>query len=122
MLLYFIKYGKILKGEFVSESKRGTGAWLKVEWKKKNVLVSYSKCFKTEEEAQRELNEIIRRKHHKEAVRHKKFMENQKEIEYVMEKIYREFGIEVKCLNKPVLKEDAWRFYYRLKKDYKSLK
>lgn len=51
--IYFINNNKIFKGEIQKESKRGTSVWIKPinSERKKNMLVSYSKIFKTFDEA-----------------------------------------------------------------------
>lgn len=51
--IYFINNNKVFKGEIQKESKRGTSVWVKPinSERKKNMLVSYSKIFKTFDEA-----------------------------------------------------------------------
>lgn len=50
--IYFINNNKVFKGEIQKESKRGTSVWVKPinSERKKNMLVSYSKIFKTFDE------------------------------------------------------------------------
>ena len=52
MEVYFVHNTTILKGIIQKKSKRGTSAWIKPinTQRKKNMLVSYSKIFKTLEE------------------------------------------------------------------------
>ncbi|MDU3843684.1 MAG: hypothetical protein E7G71_02235 [Clostridium perfringens] len=116
MEVYVIRENKIYKGKIVKPSKKGMAAWVKIDSKSKLLLVSYSNCFKTEKEAILELNRINKIKENKEA----KFKEDQKEIDDVLGKIYKEFGIEIRLLEGPVLIEEAEELYYNLCKNNKS--
>lgn len=112
MYTYFIRDNKIYKGKIIKTNKRGTTAIIDSNISNKNILVSLSNCFKEESEAIEELNRRKQIEENKEV----KFQIEQKEIDDILEKIYREFGVEIRMLDRPVLLEDAEEMYNRIKK------
>ncbi|MDC4245567.1 hypothetical protein [Clostridium perfringens] len=112
MDVYFIRDNKIYKGKVIKTNKRGTAVIIDSNASSKNILVSLSNCFKEESEAIEELN---RRKQIEENKRIK-FAIEQKEIDNILEKILREFGVEIRILDRPVLLEDAEEMYNKIKK------
>lgn len=101
--IYFLRDNKIYKGVIVKPSKRGTAAWVKVDNKSKLLLVSLCKCFKTRKEADKELN----RKNKIKINKKDKLKQEQREIDIILERIYKRFGIEIRFLDRPVLLEEA---------------
>lgn len=112
MYTYFIRDNKIYKGKIIKTNRRGTAAIIDSNILNKNILVSLSNCFKNKSEAIEELN---RRRQIEENERIK-FAIEQKEIDNILEKIHREFGIEIRILDRPVLLEDAEEMYNKIKK------
>lgn len=112
MYTYFIRDNKIYKGKIIKTNRRGTAAIIDSNISNKNILVCLSNCFKKESEAIEELNRRKQIKENKEI----KFQLKQKEIDNILEKIYREFGIEIRMLDRPVLLEDAEKLYNKIKR------
>ena len=116
MGIYFIKDNKVYKGKTIKLSKRGTAIWVKSNILDKNVLVSIEKCFETESDAVNFLNKEINRKIKVKENKEAKFKEEQKEIDDILGKIYKEFGIEIRLLERPVVLSEAKKLYYNLKR------
>lgn len=112
MDVYFIRNNKVYNGKIIKTNKRGTAAIIDSNISSKNILVSLSNCFKNKSEAIEELN---RRRQIEENERIK-FAVEQKEIDNILEKIHREFGLEIRMLDRPVLLEDAEKLYNKIKK------
>lgn len=112
MYTYFIRDNKIYKGKIIKTNRRGTAAIIDSNILNKNILVSLSNCFKEESEAIKELSRRKQIEENKEV----KFQLEQKEIDNILEEIHREFGIEIKMLDRPVLLEDAEELYNKIKR------
>jgi hypothetical protein len=112
MYTYFIRDNKIYKGKIIKTNRRDTAAIIDSNILNKNILVSLSNCFKEESKAIEELNRQKQIAENKEI----KFQLKQKEIDNILEKIYREFGVEIRILDRPVLLEDAEKLYNKIKK------
>lgn len=112
MDVYFIRNNKVYNGKIIKTNKKGTAAIIDSNISSKNILVSLSSCFKEESKAIEELNRRKQIAENKEI----KFQLEQKEIDNILEKIYREFGVEIRILDRPVLLEDAEEMYNKIKK------
>lgn len=114
--MYYVRNGMVLSGEVVKETKRGTAVFIKSA-EGEDVLVSYSKLFRLESEAREYLASKQRAKEQKE-IRLKKEIEKEQEgVDKILDKIYEEFGVEVKYLSKPIFIEDAQKLYRYIKKN-----
>lgn len=109
--MYAIVDDTISKCEIVKENKKGTAAWCKLNGFTKNKLISYTKIFITKEEAFYELDKKSLAKKQR-----KKTLEVEiNEIGKILDKIFHDFNIEVKALDRPESLEDAKILYNKLK-------
>lgn len=112
MDVYFIRNNRVYSGKIIKTNKRGTAAIIGSNISSKNILVSLSNCFNNKSEAIEELNRRRQIEENKEV----KFQLEQKGIDNILEKIYREFGLEIRMLDRPVLLEDAEKLYNKIKR------
>lgn len=112
MEVYFIRNNRVYSGKIIKTNKKGTAAIIGSNISSKNILVSLSNCFNNKSEAIEELNRRRQIEENKEV----EFQLEQKGIDNILEKIYREFGLEIRMLDRPVLLEDAEKLYNKIKR------
>lgn len=103
--------------EIVKQSSKGISSWVVFEGMKKCKIVSNNKIFETKEEAELYLKERNEKKVEKWYNKQKRFEKEQKQIDEIMDNIFKSFGVTVKFLSKPCSVEDAWNLYYKIKQD-----
>lgn len=90
--MYFaIRNNTVIPVKLINENKRGTGAWCKGATGKK-FLVSYKKLYTNQIDAEKKVSNI---KRSKEKLR-LKLKREEAEILNVFDKIYKDFGVEIK--------------------------
>lgn len=122
--VFALRSSEIIVVEFVKYSKRGTAAFLKKVGEDKEILISLSKLFHTEEEANAELNSLLnykKRKAEKQQQEQERLAKEREEISAICWKIYCEFDIEIPFLSQPHNIEDAKKLYRQLKRERQSV-
>ena len=106
---YIVRDNKIFRGTPVKKAKRGA-IWFEITGYSKSVLVSPSKIFESENEAEKYLKD-------KNVIKMNKLSRVEKEIDKindVLNNIYKEFSIECRFLDKPCTLKDAENLLYKL--------
>lgn len=110
--MYFaIRNNTVIPVKFINENKKGTGAWCQGKTGKK-FLVSYKKLYTNQIAAENEISNLKRAKEKKKTELRLKLKREEAEILNVFDKIYKDFGVEVKYTMFEYLSVDKALVYY----------
>lgn len=115
--IYVIRNFKIFEGEITKITKRGTAAHVRFNGLKKTKLAGFNNIFETYNEAEKELIDRITQKKLKKQKEEERLKREMEKVDKIMNKIRKEFGVEVRFLDKPATEEEAYKMYYKIKRD-----
>ncbi|MDA2074233.1 hypothetical protein PDM84_29780 [Bacillus cereus] len=110
--MYFaIRNNTVISVKLINENKNGTGAWCQGATGKK-FLVSYKKLYTSQIAAENEVSNLKRAKEKKKIKLSLKLKKDEAEILNVFDKIYKDFGVEIKYTMFEYLSVDKALVYY----------